>query len=148
MTSAVAAGDGQRVRTSEANEAVRRPEDAPFRSGGTSAHAAAAPAARRSTASLTPADRFLMGAPGTPLWPLFRQADARVCHRASRREQCDVKHHRAEAIERLQAESDKPRDRIDAMRVDKLDGRIAGDSFDRKAAEWRGMVDEFRTLYR
>ena len=50
----------------------------------------------------------------------------------------DEKLHHDEAIERIQAEHDRLQKRIDAMYVDKLDGRIDTDFFDRKAAEWRG----------
>lgn len=49
----------------------------------------------------------------------------------------DEKQHHDEAIERIQAEHDRLQKRIDAMYVDKLDGRIDTDFFDRKAAEWR-----------
>ncbi len=42
-----------------------------------------------------------------------------------------------EAIKRLQAESGRLQNRLDAMYVDKLDGRIDAASFDRMAAAWR-----------
>jgi hypothetical protein len=42
-----------------------------------------------------------------------------------------------DAIARLQREHQRVQDRIEAMYVDKLDGRIDGDFFDRKAAEFR-----------
>ena len=49
----------------------------------------------------------------------------------------DEKQHHEDAIRRIQAEYDRLQNRIDAMYVDKLDGRIDTDFFDRKAAEWR-----------
>jgi site-specific DNA recombinase len=49
----------------------------------------------------------------------------------------DEKEHHDDAIRRIQAECDRLQNRIDAMYVDKLDGRIDTDFFDRKAAEWR-----------
>ena len=42
-----------------------------------------------------------------------------------------------EAISRLDAECTRLGERIDAMYIDKLDGRIDGAFFDRKSAEWR-----------
>lgn len=42
-----------------------------------------------------------------------------------------------EAIGRLRAEYDRLQARIDAMYVDKLDGKVAGDFFDRMAGQWR-----------
>jgi site-specific DNA recombinase len=44
--------------------------------------------------------------------------------------------HRA-AIERLRAEHTRLGERINAMYIDKLDGKIGGDFFDRFAGEWR-----------
>ena len=49
----------------------------------------------------------------------------------------DEKQHHEEARRRLLAEYDRLQNRIDAMYVDKLDGRIDTDFFDRKAAGWR-----------
>ena len=49
----------------------------------------------------------------------------------------DEKQHHEDAIRRILAEYDRLQNRIDAMNVDKLDGRIDTDLFDRKAAEWR-----------
>ena len=49
----------------------------------------------------------------------------------------DEKQHHDDAIRRIQGEYDRLQNRIDAMYVDKLDGRIDTDFFDRKAAEWR-----------
>jgi site-specific DNA recombinase len=54
----------------------------------------------------------------------------------------DEKQHHEEAIRRIQVEYDRLQTRIDAMYVDKLDGRIDTDFFDRKAAEWRGEQQE------
>ena len=48
------------------------------------------------------------------------------------------RHAHDEAIKRLQAEYARLQNRLDAMYVDKLDGRIAAASFDRMAAGWRG----------
>jgi site-specific DNA recombinase len=42
-----------------------------------------------------------------------------------------------EAIARLRAESVRLQNRLDAMDVDKLDGKIDEAFFERKAAEWR-----------
>ena len=47
-----------------------------------------------------------------------------------------------EAIKRLQAESGRLQNRLDAMYVDKLDGRIDAASFDRMAAAWRSEQAE------
>jgi hypothetical protein len=52
-------------------------------------------------------------------------------------------HH--DAIERLQAEHKRLADRINAMYIDKLDGKIGGDFYDQKAGEWR---EEQRRLQR
>jgi hypothetical protein len=41
------------------------------------------------------------------------------------------------AIQRLRAEYDRLQRRIDAMYVDKLDGKIGGDFYDRMAGQWR-----------
>lgn len=49
----------------------------------------------------------------------------------------DEKQHHEKAIRRIQAEYDRLQNRIDAMYIDKLDGRIDGDFFDRKSEEWR-----------
>jgi hypothetical protein len=53
----------------------------------------------------------------------------------------DEKAFHDEAIGRLQAEYRRLQDRIDAMYVDKLDGRIEIAFFDRKSAEWRAEQD-------
>lgn len=49
----------------------------------------------------------------------------------------DEKREHEEAIERLKAEHKRLQGRIDAMYVDKLDGRIGGEFFDRMAGQWR-----------
>jgi hypothetical protein len=49
----------------------------------------------------------------------------------------DEKKFHDEAILRLRREHKRIQDRIDAMYMDKLDGRIDAEFFDRKAAEWR-----------
>ena len=56
----------------------------------------------------------------------------------------DAKKHHDEAIARLQAEYSRIQTRIDAMYLDKLDGRITADFFDRKSAEWRQHQDEIQ----
>jgi DNA invertase Pin-like site-specific DNA recombinase len=53
----------------------------------------------------------------------------------------DEKDFHDEAIARLQAEYRRLQDRIDAMYLDKLDGRIDNAFFDRKSAEWRAEQD-------
>jgi hypothetical protein len=49
----------------------------------------------------------------------------------------DERQHHEDAIRRIQAEYERLQNRIDAMYIDKLDGRVDADFFDRKAAEWR-----------
>src|SRR5262249_22936916 len=49
----------------------------------------------------------------------------------------DQRREHQEAIERLQAEYGRLDERIHAMYVDKLDGKIGGDFYDRFAGEWR-----------
>jgi hypothetical protein len=60
----------------------------------------------------------------------------------------DEKQHHENAIRRIQTEYDRLQNRIDAMYVDKLDGRIDPDFFDRKAAEWRTEQEECLELIR
>ena len=60
----------------------------------------------------------------------------------------DEKQHHEDAIRRIQAEYDRLQNRIDAMYVDKLDGRIDTDFFDRKAAEWRTEQEKCLELIR
>lgn len=50
-----------------------------------------------------------------------------------------------EAVDRLQADYRRLQNRIDQMYIDKLDGRITGDFFDQKSAEWS---DEQRQILR
>jgi len=49
----------------------------------------------------------------------------------------DLRREHEEAIRRLQAEHKRLGDRINAMYVDKLDGKIGGDFYDKFAGEWR-----------
>ena len=60
----------------------------------------------------------------------------------------DEKLHHEDAIRRIQAEYDRLQNRIDVMYVDKLDGRIDTDFFDRKAAEWRSEQQKCLELIR
>ncbi len=57
--------------------------------------------------------------------------------KALRQSHDDTKRHHNEATARLHTEYDRLQTRIDAMYVDKLDGRIDLAFFDRKACEWR-----------
>jgi site-specific DNA recombinase len=56
---------------------------------------------------------------------------------ALRQSHADEKRFHDEAIGRLQAEYQVLQQRLDSMYVDKLDGRIAAEFFERKSAEWR-----------
>jgi DNA invertase Pin-like site-specific DNA recombinase len=56
----------------------------------------------------------------------------------------DEKRFHEEAIGRLRTEYDRLQHRVDAMYVDKLDGRIDQDFFDQKSTEWR--VEQTRLL--
>ncbi|MCW5737878.1 MAG: recombinase family protein, partial [Enhydrobacter sp.] len=56
---------------------------------------------------------------------------------ALRASHADERREHEAAIDRLQAEYKRLDDRIHAMYVDKLDGKIGGDFFDRFAGEWR-----------
>ena len=60
----------------------------------------------------------------------------------------DEKQHHDDAIRRIRAEYDRLQNRIDIMYVDKLDGRIDADFFDRMAAEWRGEQQKCLQLIR
>ena len=60
---------------------------------------------------------------------------------ALRQSHVDEKQFHADAISRLQTDYCKIQNRIDAMYEDKLDGRVAGEFFDTKAAEWRAEQD-------
>ena len=53
----------------------------------------------------------------------------------------DERRHRDESIARLQGEYNRVQSRLDAMYLDKLDGRIEATYFDRKAAEWKRDLD-------
>jgi hypothetical protein len=61
----------------------------------------------------------------------------RESHAVERQEQ-------AEAVERLVDTRQRLQSRIDAMYLDKLDGRITADFFDAKSAEWRSQQDRWR----
>jgi hypothetical protein len=56
---------------------------------------------------------------------------------ALRQSHVDERQFHEEAIDRLQAEYKRLQNRLDAMYVDKLDGRVDQGFFDRKSAEWR-----------
>ena len=60
---------------------------------------------------------------------------------ALRQSHRDAKQHHDAAISRLQAEYNRLQNRIDAMYLDKLDGRIDAAFFDRRASEWRREQD-------
>ena len=60
---------------------------------------------------------------------------------ALRGSHADEKREHEAAIARLQAECDRFQNRIHAMYVDKLDGRVDPDFFDRMSAEWRTEQD-------
>ena len=60
---------------------------------------------------------------------------------ALRESHVDEKHEREEAVARLQADYDRIQARLDAMYLDKLDGRIDAPFFDRKSADWRREQD-------
>ena len=60
---------------------------------------------------------------------------------ALRRSHRDEKRHHDEAIARLQGQYQKLQDRIDAMYVDKLDGKISQAFFSEKSAQWRREQD-------
>lgn len=57
--------------------------------------------------------------------------------RALHTSHADQRREHQEAIERLRAEHTRLGERINAMYVDKLDGKIGGDFFDNFAGEWR-----------
>ena len=60
---------------------------------------------------------------------------------ALRQSHADEKWFHEEAIARLQAEYTRLQSRIDAMYIDKLNGRVDAAFFDRMAAEWRAEQD-------
>jgi site-specific DNA recombinase len=54
----------------------------------------------------------------------------------------DEKRHHEEAIARLQEQYNRLQSRIDAMYVDKLDGKIPAEFFERKATEWQADQEQ------
>ena len=56
----------------------------------------------------------------------------------------DERHDHEEALKRLRAEYDRLQARIDAMYIDKLDGKIGGEFFEKMAGQWR--EDQTRCL--
>jgi site-specific DNA recombinase len=60
---------------------------------------------------------------------------------ALRESQVDEKREREEAVARSQADYNRIQTRLDAMYLDKLDGRIDAPFFDRKSADWRREQD-------
>ena len=60
---------------------------------------------------------------------------------ALRRRQADDRAYTEEAIKRLQVDHTRIAHRLEAMYVDKLDGRVEADFYDRKVAEWRRAMD-------
>ena len=60
----------------------------------------------------------------------------------------DEKQHHEDAVRRLKADHERLQSRIDAMYIDKLDGRIDTEFFDQKAAEWRGEQQKCLDLIR
>jgi site-specific DNA recombinase len=63
---------------------------------------------------------------------------------ALRQSHQDEKRFHDEAISRLQAEQAVLQNRLDAMYVDKLDGRVSVAFFDRRAAEWRAEQERIQ----
>ena len=63
---------------------------------------------------------------------------------ALRESYADERKFHDEAIRRLDAESKRIQGRLDTMYIDKLDGRISSEYFDRKATEWREERDQIR----
>jgi site-specific DNA recombinase len=53
----------------------------------------------------------------------------------------DERREHEEAIKRLRAEYDRLQNRIHGMYVDKLDGKVDGNFFERMSSEWRGEQD-------
>jgi site-specific DNA recombinase len=61
----------------------------------------------------------------------------------------EEKRYHDEIVGNLQKQYSKLQDRLDAMYIDKLDGRIAQEFFDRKSEEWRReQVDILRKIER
>jgi site-specific DNA recombinase len=69
---------------------------------------------------------------------IFPPAALEWLTKALRESHDDEKRFRDEATARLEAEWTLLQNRLDAMYIDKLDGRIQTAFFERKAAEWRG----------
>ena len=65
---------------------------------------------------------------------------------ALKQSHADEKREHDEAIGQLQAEYTRLQNRIDAMYLDKLDGRIGAAFFDHKAAEWRAEQDRIHRM--
>jgi site-specific DNA recombinase len=61
---------------------------------------------------------------------------------SSRKKNGDEKRYHDEMIAKLQKEYQKLQDRIDAMYVDKLDGKVPQEFFDRKNSDWRAEQAE------
>jgi site-specific DNA recombinase len=73
--------------------------------------------------------------------------DQEICDwvaNALRESHGDEKQHHGDAVLRLQGEYTRLQNRIDAMYVDKLDGKITTAFFEEKAAEWRGEQARIR----
>jgi site-specific DNA recombinase len=71
------------------------------------------------------------------LWPTVREA--------LRESHADQKHEHEVAVERLKTEYDRLEKRIQAMYVDKLDGRVDSVFFGRMSVEWRAEQDRCLT---
>ena len=65
---------------------------------------------------------------------------------ALKQSHADERREHDEAIGQLQAEYTRLQNRIDAMYLDKLDGRIGAAFFDHKAAEWRAEQDRIQRM--
>ncbi len=55
----------------------------------------------------------------------------------------EAQHHR-EALERLRTAFDRLQSRLEAMYVDKLDGKVSDEFYDARAAEWRAEQDRIK----
>ena len=55
----------------------------------------------------------------------------------------DQKREHEEALARLELERDRMQKRLDAMYIDKLDGRVPQEFYDRKLSEWRDARDRY-----
>lgn len=65
--------------------------------------------------------------------------------RALKESHTDEKRYHNEVISKLQGKYKKLQERIDAMYVDKLDGKISQDFYDTKSDEWRQEQEEIRS---